>query len=235
MKGELYWSYFWVACRNVCDDMSICDRSHKYIFHFIVSTSNRQNLPRIWKEIIYLASKARATSPAARGALAEVPVCVSVQLFRRSDVNCKRWKVNKQHATRYLQPSPITFNKIRISQSSILTSIFWDSRGKSVLRYIAFAIYYFRIISPSTFQYYCTPRLNLKFLKCTGFTCTRTFTTKLLMRLITCQISELTTCFSLAPPLLYVVAMVEAHGSRYHGIRSFSDALLTDSVSMLLV
>ena len=63
---------------------------------------------------------------------------------------------------------PLTFNKIRISQSSTLTSIFWDSRGISVLRYTAFAIYYFRIISPSTFQYYCKPCLDLKFLKCAG-------------------------------------------------------------------
>ena len=37
-----------------------------------------------------------------------------------------------------------------------------------MLRYIALAIYYFRITSPSTFQYYCKPCLNFKFLKCSG-------------------------------------------------------------------
>ena len=40
----------------------------------------------------------------------------------------------------------------------------------------------------------------------------------------------LTTWWSRPEPLLYVLAMVELHGSEYHGIASFSVALLTEIV-----
>jgi hypothetical protein len=55
--------------------------------------------------VTYFTSKASATIPAARGAEAEVPVCLMVQVFLRSVVACKVNRNNTMMDLEQLGPS----------------------------------------------------------------------------------------------------------------------------------